>query len=657
MRFVLCLSILVFSLILNLNQAWGQSDSLKKELQNAQQDGSRLDLLVQIGWETLSRSPEEALTYAQQAEPIAKKLLDPYRAAGVYRLFAFCYGDMNDRPNCLANHMKRIQILETTHEPSPDLCAAYYETAAVLSSQGQLDASETYYIKCSAMALEMDHKIYYAHSLIPLAEIKQRRGEVEAAKKDMLFSYKILHDANSPRADYVLSQLAELLISQDSLDAAESYLYPPVCLTKDTSRSDVDGYIFSGRGHAEFQRGNFKKAVYYYDLARQCWELTNSYFYLQGLYLNLADAYTHVNADSANLYYAKHLKLRDQVNTEDNNEKIAEMEARFKNQEKQKEIELLSKENEINGIEAKRQSQVNLLISIGLGVVIIFVIFLVTRIRIIRNQKNLINEQKEIVELKSREVLDSIAYAKRIQFAALPDQQKFSELFQNSFVIYLPKDQLSGDFYWMGTIEDQKKEKWNLVALGDCTGHGVPGALLSILGINYLNVARLNGSLGNPADILNFLNYGIHATFSSSSGEIRDGMDIAIAGVNESGTQLIYAAAKNPIYLVRKGVLKVLKGDKHAVGKGTGSEEIIPFELYTESLQKGDTVYLFSDGYADQFGGEKGKKYSYKRFRELLEKLAQKSLPDQKETLMKNFETWRQNLEQLDDVCIIGLRV
>ena len=261
--------------------------------------------------------------------------------------------------------------------------------------------------------------------------------------------------------------------------------------------------------------------------------------------------------------------------------------------------------------------------------------------------------QKEIIEESNKHITDSIKYAKRIQEAFLPTEENVSTLLKNAFVLYKPKDIVSGDFYWI----EEKNDKI-LFAVVDCTGHGVPGAFMSIIGFNGLNQIVNEYNYTKPSEILTQLNKNISNTLRQKveDSKIRDGMDVAICSLDLKTKKLEYAGAFSPLFIIRNGEVLKIKGDKQPIGNFVGVEEY-EFTNHEIQLQANDKLYIFSDGFVDQFGGAGGKKLKYNAFRNLLTENHQKPMPEQKIAINAFFETWRAGYEQIDDVCMIGLSV
>lgn len=265
------------------------------------------------------------------------------------------------------------------------------------------------------------------------------------------------------------------------------------------------------------------------------------------------------------------------------------------------------------------------------------------------NLNSLVEERTQALEMKSKEVIDSINYAQRIQRVILPSGKELDEKQVEHFVIYKPKDIVSGDFYWFSFKDDML-----IVACADCTGHGVPGSLVSLICHNELTAAINELGAADPGLILESCRIKISRIFNSGSDTIRDGMDISLMIVDPDRKSLRWAGANSPLWFTQNRVLKILKGDKQHAGY---CENPVPFTTHTVELNGTETFYLFSDGFADQFGGEAGKKYKTSAFKTLIEQSCELPLNEQREKINASFHTWKQDLEQVDDVCIIGIRV
>ena len=266
---------------------------------------------------------------------------------------------------------------------------------------------------------------------------------------------------------------------------------------------------------------------------------------------------------------------------------------------------------------------------------------------------NEVYRQKTEIELKNRDIIDNLQYAKRIQEAILPEIKLIYQTLQESFIIYLPKDIVSGDFYSFSQKNDNV-----IIAAADCTGHGVTGAFMSMIGTSLLNQIINEQGETNPAQILKDLNAGIIDALKQSEGEkeIHDGMDIALCSLNLKNSKLIYAGANRPLWIFRNGEMTIIKPAKSAIG-GYQSARKEEFTQHEITLSKGDTIYLFTDGYADQFGGPEGKKLLSKRFREMLKDIQSISMSEQEKYLLKAFHDWKGNVGQVDDVLVIGVRI
>lgn len=360
-------------------------------------------------------------------------------------------------------------------------------------------------------------------------------------------------------------------------------------------------------------------------------------------------------------YLERYLKAYDKTNKHLLKLKFEELEANKELFKKEQAIINLQKQKELEQV---RNQQKNIIIAAILLSLIIIVFFL--RQTILQNRKirqlNLeITHQKNLLEQKNKDITDSIEYASRIQKALIVSneyvQQHFIQdrLFKDYFTLYLPKDIVSGDFYW-ANVNMQHVNNPHYFAVCDCTGHGVPGAFMSLLNINYLTEAVQEKRLYYPNEILDYVRGKLINNLSYDEQQ-KDGMDATLIMVEKdfAGHKLLYyALANHQMVLVRDGEVVVLNGDKMPVGKGHYADN---FHLYKYEMKEGDVLYMYTDGYKDQFGGEKGKRIMQKRFMEILKEASCLSMEDQKDYLMRFFLEWRQHTEQTDDVCVVGIKV
>jgi ligand-binding sensor domain-containing protein/serine phosphatase RsbU (regulator of sigma subunit) len=291
-----------------------------------------------------------------------------------------------------------------------------------------------------------------------------------------------------------------------------------------------------------------------------------------------------------------------------------------------------------------------------LFIIAAFWAFLKYRTSAIKRENKVLEEKvaERTMELaqKNKDITSSIQYAKRIQLAILPPLEQIFKYFPETFVLYKPKDIVSGDFYWFGIKNGRK-----IIAVVDCTGHGVPGAFMSMIGHNLLNQIIIENGITAPDQILNALHKGVQSALKQGHNVVdtSDGMDLAICSINEDNTELQYAGAYRPLFILNREMFDRIEADKFPIG-GSQLDPQRSYTSHTLKINKGDTFYMSSDGYADQFGGEKGKKFMVKRFNELLISIQEKTMEEQGEVLEKTFSNWKGDFQQVDDILVMGIR-
>ncbi len=424
---------------------------------------------------------------------------------------------------------------------------------------------------------------------------------------------------------------------------------------------------------------NYSKAIFNLKNALSISNELNSKEQISNIALEISKTYA-ATGDYKNAYLShfQHKKLLDELRNDEKIREANKQELNYEVNKKQKEMELEQQKKDLLAQEEIRKQSmyaIGAFIALGLVALVAFFIFRSYRIKRKSNillekhrdeilqkneellqlneeitaQRELTEKQRDIALQRQKEIMDSIQYAKRIQTAVLPQREMFVELVPDYFIYFKPRDIVSGDFYWL-----KKLNKHIVIAAADCTGHGVPGAFMSLLGIAFLNEI-VNEKLTDAAGILNLLRERIiealHQTWKDD--EAKDGMDIALSVINIETKELQYAGAYNPLYLFRNGDLIEKKADKMPIG--IHIREAQDFTNHSIQLKENDSIYMFSDGYIDQFGGEMGSKFKTKRFKELLFSMHNKPMKEQKEIIDETHITWKGEQKQLDDILVIGM--
>jgi serine phosphatase RsbU (regulator of sigma subunit) len=446
----------------------------------------------------------------------------------------------------------------------------------------------------------------------------------------------------------------KLMYQKRNIDQAIEYNNRAIKIYEELQDENFLSNNYSNGAELLRMQKKYDLAIQYINKAFDIENKRNNKTNISALLLNRAA----INYDLGNLKDAyedltKHIEIQDSLINIDNQRSINDLEKKYELDQKEKENKILSQQVELSNSERGKQ---RLLILIGIVVLaaMLCVAFVLVRQNRIKQKANKdLSDKNHIIEEQHKDIKDSINYSKRIQEAIFPPDKMWYSILPESFVLYKPKDILSGDFYWIEETEDLI-----LLAAADCTGHGVPGALMSIVNFNLLNKAVLEKGIYDPGEILSAVNVwltqSLHQSFNESS--IKDGMDVALLSIHKKTGEIKYAGAFNSVYHFSGEGLKEIKGNKFPVGAFI-EESIKKFSTHTINAEKGDMLYIFSDGYADQFGGPKGKKFKYKRMKELLGSIQTQSPVTQEKILDTEFMKWKGGNEQVDDVLLIGVRV
>jgi tetratricopeptide (TPR) repeat protein len=585
-------------------------------------------------------SYDKALEYYMKALKIEEEINDKDGIASSYNNIGILFRAQNDYNKARDYHLKALKLREEIGDKK-GMSESYNNLGIIFDDAGNFEKSVEYYNKSIKIDEELNNKNGIANCLNNVGYVHFKNGFFDKAAEYFQKSLKIYEELNDKRGiSIVYSSFAELYIALKKYNLAVDYADKALIYAKEieTLPLEQDAYEFLYQAYDSL--GDYKKAYEYHKL------------------------YT---------------EIADSLFNEASSQQIKSLEALYQNERKQKEIELQKKEI------SKQKVKNNYLF--GAIALVMLVAIILVRAYVIKRKNNKqlkllnaeiteqkemiemkneelnqqneeisaqrdeIESQKSIIEIKNKNITASIAYALRIQQAILPDDRFFHSLFPDSFVLYKPKDIVSGDFYWVSS----PRENLVMFAAIDCTGHGVPGAFMSIVGYNLLQKAISEKDLLEPASIINSMNNELFQLLRQKDKTVKDGMDMVLCCFNKDNMRLSFAGVRNSLLVIRNREVLQFKTDKHALGEAF-HDSFTSYNQQLVQLEKGDTVYVYTDGFSDQFGGVERKKYSSRKLISSLLELQDMNMDQQKASLESEFELWKGVTEQIDDVLLMGVR-
>lgn len=486
---------------------------------------------------------------------------------------------------------------------------------------------------------------------IPAKEIEKEFARSKDRYSQALEIARAIGDTQNEMV--VLVNLAQIAVYERQYNRATDYNLKALKTSQSLGLTYQVAVAYNGLGDVNYRKGNFPEAIENYGkglrLALQSGhrELTRS------IYQRLSQVYEKSgNAQEALKYHKLFVVVKDSIFSDESQKTLSLMQTRFETAKKEQAIKQLNTETALQNSVIQRQKLMILTFVVGFLIIMVFVILLFKLYRKIKWNNKLLNEKNVLISHQKQEITDSIRYASRIQTSVLPPLERFSKLLPNSFVLFLPRDIVSGDFYWITAIENRV-----IVVAADCTGHGVPGAFMSMLGVSFLDEIVSKESIFAPNCILDKLREHIKRTLSQTGkkDEQKDGMDIALCVIDTDARKVDYSGAYNPLYLVRDGELQEFKANKMPIGIHITDNE--PFTCTSVDYIPGDMFFIFSDGYADQFGGKDGKKFMSKPFKRLLTDVATLPAEEQRQRIFDAHKEWKGDHDQVDDILVIGFRL
>ncbi|MCD6069229.1 MAG: protein serine/threonine phosphatase [Bacteroidetes bacterium] len=527
----------------------------------------------------------------------------------------------------------------------------------IYRAQEQADKALEYYNKSLTTAIEMDDKLMMANQLSNMGGVYRMKKETSKAREH----YKrALNIAESNGLQLVMAgcygTIGLMDLEREQYDSALVNFRKALNVAEGLGDNRQVQFCLANIGQLYLKTKKYKESEKYLLEAMKMARQQDAKFQLQSIEHALSDLY-EAKGEPAQAFghYKEYIAIRDSIRNEENKKELFRSEVNYEYEKKKMAAAAEQEKKDALTAEEKQQQRMILYFVIGgLVIIVIFSFFLYKRFKVTQKQKALIEEQKHLVEEQQREMIDSITYAKRLQDAILPPREFIDSHLPQNFVLYKPKDIVAGDFYWAESIGDLF-----FIAAADSTGHGVPGAMVSVVCSNALNRTVKEFGLTDTGKILDKTRELVLQTFEKSTSEVKDGMDISLLCVNAKSKKVYWSGANNPLWYVpgplgTSGSLTEIKADKQPIGKADSTK---PYTTQHIEYKEGSVFYLFTDGFADQFGGPVGKKFKYKPFAELLLKNSHLAMQEQAGIIEKAFTDWKGSLEQVDDVCVIGIRL
>lgn len=593
---------------------------------------------------------DSAMFYANESYKQAKALNNIYLQCRTALQVAVCYYNVGDYKKAAVFYQEGIALSEKNGDKQL-MAKAYNGFANLFANQKLFPQATEYFNKAMEISKELNDKRKVSVILMNLANIEYNRAYYsnDFTKCNQLYGEAYDWAVLAKDTGQMISCLGNWgmsLSDEEKFDLSLEKLNTAIMLaTKSGNNADlVFLKYYLGRTYGIMQQ--HKKALQAFDESLKLAIEFKDVDFQSENYLCIAESnYELGNYKEAFEYFKKYKNTEDTLSSKELSAQLNTIKAQYDTEKKQKQIELLQ-------ANANKDKIVKGSLTIGAIMLLVLAFLMFNRYRLKSKTNKLLENQNAIISEKNKDISDSINYAKKIQEAILPHHDDIEKVFPEYFILSLPKDIVSGDFYWFTQHEQLK-----FFVVADCTGHGVPGAFMSMIGNTLLNHIVIERKILRPDLILNELRKEvIKALKQGEQSQSKDGMDISLICLNTTTNELQIAGANNPVWVVKNDKTIVeIKPDKQPIGFVSGINS--DFTLQTYKAEKGDTIYQFTDGFADQFGGPKGKKFKYSPLKEMLIAFGEKTLPEQMTELRRTFFEWKGNLEQIDDVLLSGIRI
>ncbi len=579
--------------------------------------------------------------------------------SGSFGNIAILYRKIGNYPKAIYYLQEAIKINEA--QGRKELAGNYSNIANVYSDLGQHKKSGEFFFKALKLRIQQKDEKGLALSYSNLGNYFSNMNMGDSAITYYLKTIEMNNRLKMPDSKKVVTynNLTGEYIRLRQYDSATRYLNITEKLLNEKSNPFFLSHFYENKGDIFKHLHKFKEALPEYNKAFEYANLNNDISRYVTLYYSKSECFYHIgNLDSTFYNRIRAENYKDSLFNASKSSQITRYEMQYQFDKEQAAIKNEQLKKEIEAKNALERKQLLIYAALAGVVLLLGLVVIVLKSNNQKKKDNILLQQKnDLIESQKKDIIDSINYAKNLQQAILPSFTKIKEILGNCFVYYRPKDIIAGDFYW---LYKSKQNDVCLFAVADCTGHGVPGALVSVVCSNALDNAVKKYNLTDPGMILDKTKELVLETFSKTGQNVKDGMDISLCSIQRNGNavNVKWAGANNSLWYIHKGEIKELIANKQPIGQSENSQ---PFTTQSIALEKGDTLYFSTDGYYDQFGGDKGtangKKFMRKRLAQLFFEMKDQTIESQMDLVDKTFNNWKGKLEQIDDVCIAGIKL
>jgi tetratricopeptide (TPR) repeat protein len=661
-------------------------DSLINKLSTPSSDTARINTLNALSANLYANDPTKSLTYSEEAIKLADKAGDDKGMSIALSMAGNAYYYLGNFDSSLVNYLRSLKLKEKTNDKK-GMAKLSANAAMIYDIQGNYSEAMKYLLRSLSISEKEGDKNGMAAAYNSIGNLYRNRKDLQKALSYYKLALRTAKEVNDLKVQALAAgNMGNVYFQQKLYPDAIGYYTMAMKISE--QRNDIPGKAkaLSGIGGAYGMQGDLEKAKENYEKALEIHEQVKNIVGMGECLKNLGDVHSmRKEPRKAIEYYNRALELNEQMKykegmknvyeslalvyaetgdykeayrysglvadlkdtllNEQNSKQMNEMATRYETEKKEQQIVILQKDKALSDADLAQQkfTRNSLIVFSSLILVLVGLIY-----RSYHNKK----KANTLLAIQKREIDDSINYALQIQKATLPDPADIEKAFPEVFGLYLPKDVVSGDFYWFA-----KKDSKAIIAAVDCTGHGVPGAFMSMIGSDKLNAAVIEKNITRPANILSEVNSTVKRALKQNSSESksRDGMDMALCTFDLEKNILEYAGANRPLVHIRNGELHEISPTKASIGGHTPDGQ--EFDNHIIETKKNDTFYIFSDGYADQFGGAQGKKFMTKKLKQALLSIQQLSMKEQEKALYNTFLEWKGRHEQIDDILVIGIRI